>query len=142
MVGHPCMEIGSDSAKGLHKWPRCLRLAYVAGALAVLVSLALPAVRAEERVLRFQHFFPEKSSQHRDVFLPWAREIAEASNGRLRIKITADMQLGGRPAELISQLESGEVDIVWTAAGYTPGRFPRLEVFELPWIASSRAYVS
>jgi TRAP-type C4-dicarboxylate transport system substrate-binding protein len=95
--------------------------------------------RAQERVLRFHHFLPEKSSQHRDVFLPWARKIAQASNERLRIEVTADMRLGGRPADLISQVESGEVDIVWTAAGYTPGRFPRLEVFELPWIASSRA---
>jgi TRAP-type transport system periplasmic protein len=109
-----------------------------AGLLAVLV-LSVPAARAAERVLRFHHFLPEKSPQQQDFFLPWAQEIAHASHGRLRIEITGDMQLGGRPAELISQVETGEVDIVWTAAGYTPGRFPRLEVFELPWIASSRA---
>jgi TRAP-type C4-dicarboxylate transport system substrate-binding protein len=36
-------------------------------------------------------------------------------------------------------VETRKVDIVFTLAGYTPGRFPRLEVFELPWIASSRA---
>ncbi len=27
----------------------------------------------------------------------------------------------------------GVADIVWTVAGYTPGRFPRAEVFELPF---------
>ena len=27
--------------------------------------------------------------------------------------------------------------IVWTVAGYTPGRFPRLEVFDLPFMAAS-----
>ena len=26
--------------------------------------------------------------------------------------------------------EDGVVDIVWTVAGYTPGRFPHLEAFE------------
>lgn len=39
----------------------------------------------------------------------------------------------------------GVADITWTVAGYTPGRFPRAEVFELPFTmtdaeAASRAY--
>jgi TRAP-type C4-dicarboxylate transport system substrate-binding protein len=49
------------------------------------------------------------------------------------------MRLGGTAGELITQVETHKVDIVFTLAGYSPGRFPRLEVFELPWIASSRA---
>jgi TRAP-type C4-dicarboxylate transport system substrate-binding protein len=52
------------------------------------------------------------------------------------------MRLGGKVTELLSQVESKQVDIAWTLAGYTPGRFPRLEVFELPFIASSRASVT
>ncbi|WP_428675105.1 TRAP transporter substrate-binding protein, partial [Roseibium sp.] len=47
--------------------------------------------------------------------------------------------------ELIDQVVDGVVDIVWTVAGYTPGRFPRTEVFELPFTMTdaetmSRAY--
>src|SRR5690606_35158063 len=39
----------------------------------------------------------------------------------------------------------GVADIIWTVNGYTPGRFPRSEVFELPFMmtnaeATSRAY--
>ena len=114
-----------------------LRPAGVAGVLAVLMTAwLLPAADAGERVLRFHHFLPEKSPQQQDIYLPWARKIAEASSGRLRIEVTPAMQLGGKPAELLSQVESGKVDIVWTVTGYTPGRFPRLE---LPWMASSRA---
>ena len=41
------------------------------------------------------------------------------------------MKLGGKAAELITQVETHKVDIIFTLAGYTPGRFPRLEVFEL-----------
>jgi TRAP-type C4-dicarboxylate transport system substrate-binding protein len=118
---------------------KMLRLAGAAGLLAVLALSQLPAAGAEQRVLRFHHFLPEKSPQHRDIYLPWAKKIADASKGRLRIEVTAAMKLGGTPPELISQVEKGKVDLVWTLAGYTPGRFPRLEVFELPWIASSRA---
>jgi TRAP-type C4-dicarboxylate transport system substrate-binding protein len=116
-----------------------MRLASAAGLLAAFTLWPLSAPIAEERVLRFHHFLPEESPQHQDIFLPWARKIGQASNGRLRIDITAEMPLGGTPAELISQVEKDQVDIVWTVAGYTPGKFARLEVFELPWIASSRA---
>jgi TRAP-type C4-dicarboxylate transport system substrate-binding protein len=125
-----------DGSRG---WRRCLRLTAAAGLLAAFALWPLSALIAGERALRFHHFLPENSPQHRDIFLPWARKIAEASAGRLRIDVKAGMPLGGKPAALISQIETHQVDIVWTVAGYTPGRFARLEVFELPWIASSRA---
>jgi TRAP-type C4-dicarboxylate transport system substrate-binding protein len=118
---------------------RGLRLAGCAALLAVLALRPLSAASADEVVLRFHHFLPERSPQHQAIYLPWAKRIAQASKGRLRIEVAPAMQLGGTPAELISQVEGQEVDIVWTLAGYTPGRLPRLEVFELPWIASSRA---
>ena len=55
------------------------------------------------------------------------------------------MALGGTPPQLMDQARDGVVDIVWTLPGYTPGRFPRVEVFELPFMmtnaeATSRAY--
>jgi TRAP-type C4-dicarboxylate transport system substrate-binding protein len=55
------------------------------------------------------------------------------------------MQLGGTPLQLYDQARDGVVDVVWTLAGNTPGRFPRYEVFELPFMmtnadATSRAY--
>ena len=112
-------------------------------ALVALAALSLPGMygaAAGERVLRFHHFLPEHSPQHREIYLPWAKQIADASKGRLRIEVSPAMKLGGKPAELITQVETQKVDIAWIVAGYTPGRFPRLEVFELPWIASSRAW--
>ena len=47
------------------------------------------------------------------------------------------MQLGGKPAQLVDQVRDGVVDIIWTVAGYTPGRFPKLEVFDLPFLPGS-----
>ena len=47
------------------------------------------------------------------------------------------MQLGGKPPELIDQVRTGAVDIIWTLPGYTPGRFPIMEVFELPFMSKS-----
>jgi TRAP-type C4-dicarboxylate transport system substrate-binding protein len=55
------------------------------------------------------------------------------------------MQLGGTPVQLYDQARDGVVDVVWTLPGNTAGRFPRVEVFELPFImnnaeATSKAY--
>jgi TRAP-type transport system periplasmic protein len=48
------------------------------------------------------------------------------------------MQLGGAPPQLYDQARDGVADIVWTLPGNTPGRFPRIEVIELPFIAHKR----
>ena len=66
------------------------------------------------------------------MLAPWAKQVEENSGGRVKIEIFPSMTLGGRPPELISQARDGVVDIVWTVNGYTPGLFPRTEVFELP----------
>jgi TRAP-type C4-dicarboxylate transport system substrate-binding protein len=55
------------------------------------------------------------------------------------------MQLGGTPAQLYDQARDGIVDVTWTLPANTAGRFPRIEVFELPFImsnaeATSKAY--
>ena len=55
------------------------------------------------------------------------------------------MQLGGAPPQLFDQAKDGVADITWTVLGYTPGRFNKSEVFELPFMSglaekSSRAF--
>jgi TRAP-type C4-dicarboxylate transport system substrate-binding protein len=111
-----------------------------------LGALAVPAM-AQEVTLRLHQFLPPQANVPAFVLDPWADSIEEASGGRIEIQRFPAMQLGGSPPELIDQVIDGTVDIVWTVAGYTPGRFPRTEVFELPFMmegsnaeATSRAY--
>jgi TRAP-type C4-dicarboxylate transport system substrate-binding protein len=47
------------------------------------------------------------------------------------------MQLGGTPPQLVDQVKDGVADIVWTLPGYTAGRFPLMEVFELPFMSAN-----
>jgi TRAP-type C4-dicarboxylate transport system substrate-binding protein len=105
--------------------------------------LAAPALirsaSAQELTLRLHHFLPPVANVHRHFLMPWAQKIAAESNNRLRIQIFPSMQLGGAPPQLFDQARDGVVDIVWTLPGNTPGRFPRIEVFELPFVADSRA---
>ena len=45
--------------------------------------------------------------------------------------------MGGSSAQLFDQAKDGVADIIWTVLGYTPGRFVKTEVFEIPFIAPS-----
>jgi TRAP-type transport system periplasmic protein len=112
----------------------------LAGALLTVCGWVQTARSQEARyTLRAHHYFLPTSVEHTDWLVPWARQIEEDSKGRLKVEIYPGMQLGGRATELYDQARTGVVDIVWTITGYSPGRFPRLEVFELPWVASSDA---
>lgn len=123
--------------------PRVLCRAACAAVLGWLAA-ALPA-GAQEVTLRLHQFLPAQANVPTNLLHPWADRVEAASNGRIKIERYPAMQLGGTPPQLIDQAQDGTVDIVWTLPGYTPGRFPTTEVFELPFImtnakAASQAY--
>ena len=115
----------------------------VAGALAVT---AMPgASLAQEVTLRLHQFLPPVATVPKQILKPWGERLAELSGGRIKIEHFDGMSLGGRPSDLMDQARDGAVDMTMTLVGYTPGRFPRSEVFELPFmmtnpIATSVAY--
>ncbi len=87
--------------------------------------------------LKIHHFLPATSTVQKWLIEPWVERVEKDSKGALTFTIYPAMQLGGRPQQLVKQASDGVVDIIWTVAGYTPGRFPKLEVFELPFLARS-----
>ena len=107
-------------------------------ALALAVSASAGAF-AQEVTLRLHQFLPQQGTVPSKALMPWAKKIEEESKGRIKIQMYSSMQLGGTPPQLFDQARDGVVDIVWTLQGYTPGRFPKTEVFELPFIAGLSA---
>lgn len=89
---------------------------------------------AAEYEFKLHQFLGANAPAQTKMLQPWADAVAEASGGKVHIEIFPSMTLGGRPPELISQVRDGVVDLVWTVNGYTPGLFPRTEVFELPTV--------
>jgi len=89
---------------------------------------------AADYTLKLHHLLGPKAPAHTKMLEPWAKQIEEKTGGRVKIDIYPAMSLGGKPPQLIKQARDGVVDIVWTVNGYTPGLFPRTEVFELPFI--------
>ncbi|BCH28188.1 C4-dicarboxylate ABC transporter [Mesorhizobium sp. L-8-10] len=105
-------------------------------AAAAMIGLGATAALAQEVTLRLHHFLPAQSNVPRLVLDVWADKVEKDSGGRIKIERFASMSLGGTPPELIDQAIDGVADIVWTLPGYTPGRFPSTEVFELPFFVS------
>ena len=47
------------------------------------------------------------------------------------------MSGGGTPGQLVDRVKDGVDDLVITLPGYTAGRFPAMEVFELPFMTNT-----
>jgi len=109
----------------------------IAAAVAVMgFGFACAPAGAQEITLKVHHFLPPVAVAHKKMIAPWAEKVMRESGGRIKIDIYPAMQLGGKPPQLIDQVRDGVVDIVWTLPGYTPGRFTKTEVFELPFMHS------
>lgn len=113
---------------------------------AMLFTLSSTASFAQDVTLRLHQFLPPLATVPSKVLKPWAAALEETSGGRIKIEHFDAMALGGRPPELIDQAIDGVADITMTVVGYTPGRFPKTEVFELPFmmtnpVATSKAFM-
>ncbi|WP_298860931.1 TRAP transporter substrate-binding protein [uncultured Sulfitobacter sp.] len=112
---------------------------------ATALAFAASGALAQEVTLNMHQFLPAQANVPKQVLSVWADRIATESDGRIKIEMFNSMALGGTPPELLDQAVDGVADIVWTVVGYTPGRFPETEVFELPFMvedarAASCAY--
>jgi TRAP-type C4-dicarboxylate transport system substrate-binding protein len=89
--------------------------------------------------LKLHHFLARSGNVPAKFIAPWARRVETESKGRIKIDIFASMQLGGSPQQLFDQARDGVADFVWTLPAYTAGRFPIVEVFDLPFIGARKA---
>ena len=110
-------------------------LALLPGVLAI-VFLAFTA-HAQEITLKLHTLVPALSQPVQKFLKPWGARIEQESGGRIKVEVYPSMQLGGKPEQLVDQVRDGVVDVIWTVPGYTPGRFIKSEVFELPFMHSN-----
>ena len=115
---------------------------------AAAAALGVPALQgfAQQSVtLKFHTFMAPQSNVWLTMHKPWMDKVEKDSGGRIKFEGYPAMQLGGTPVQLYDQARDGVVDVIWTLPGNTAGRFPRIEVFELPFMmnnaeATSKAY--
>ena len=122
------------------------RRSLIQGAAAAALGVpALSGLAQQTVTLKFHTFMAPMSNVWLSMHKPWMDKVEKDSGGRIKFEAYPAMQLGGTPVQLYDQARDGVVDIVWTLPGNTAGRFPRVEVFELPFImtnaeATSKAY--
>ncbi len=123
------------------------RRTFVQGAAtaAVLGAPHLSGLAQQSVTLKFHTFMAPMSNVWLTMHKPWMDKVEKDSGGRIKFEAYPAMQLGGTPVQLYDQARDGVVDVIWTLPGNTAGRFPRIEVFELPFMmnnaeATSKAY--
>ncbi len=114
-------------------------------AAAAIIAASASFAMAQEVTLKLHQFLPPQANVPKLVLDILADKIEADSEGRIKIERYPSMHLGGKLSELMDQVTDGIADIVLAVNGFTPGRFPRTEVFELPFMvtdarAASSAY--
>ena len=108
-----------------------------AAAGSALAAPALVGFAQQSVTLKFHTFMAPMSNVWVTMHKPWMDKVEKESGGRIKFEAYPGMQLGGTPAQLYDQAKDGVVDIIWTLPGYSAGRFPKTEAFELPFMMSN-----
>ena len=107
-----------------------------AAAIAATALAGSGVALAQEITLKFQHIWPAAGATPVQTIQPWCNKIAAESNNKMKCQVFASMSAGGTPPQLVDRVKDGVDDLVMTLPGYTAGRFPSLEVFELPFMTN------
>lgn len=114
-----------------------LRLTLVAALSGVALTALGGSSFAADVTLKLHQMLPPQATIPAKVLAPWAEKVQADSGGRIAVELYPAMQLGGKPSDLVDQVKDGVVDLTWTLFGYTPGRFPKSEAFELPFMVTT-----
>ncbi len=110
----------------------------ILAALAAASAAALLAAGgAGAQELKLAHFMAPTHPYHPQVFVPFAQELEQATNGRLKVRIYPAGELGPNPAEQFNRTVDGVTDLAMVIPGYTAAQFPRTLLMEYPGVARS-----
>ncbi len=106
----------------------------LAAGIVAATALVPQTASSQEVTLRLQTFVPPVANPPKTFLIPWIEKVNKAANGKMKVQGFWSMQLGGKAPQLLDQVRDGVIDIAWTLPGFTPGRMPRVEPFELPFV--------
>lgn len=100
---------------------------------AALFALPAGPAFAQDHELKLSSMLPAVTTHHRQVLVPWVEMLEEKSGGRLKVSLFPGSSLC-KPTEQYGCVEAGLADIAYGIPGWTPNRFPRTSVTELPFL--------
>ena len=102
-----------------------------------IAAAAMANASAQDITLKFHHIWNPQAMASVNLITPWCNKITAESAGKLKCQILPAMSGGGTPPQLVDRVKDGVDDLTITLPGYTAGRFPTTEVFELPFMSNS-----
>lgn len=103
------------------------------GILSLTPSLEPSAARAADKpiILKFATHLPSIHHGYVNLIKPWAEEVGKRTDGRVKVRIYTDQQLGKLP-EMYDRLVDGTCDIAFIIPVFIRGRFPLEGAFHVP----------
>lgn len=98
--------------------------------LGIAALAPLSGAQAETQVLRFSNWQPPAHFITTNMLIPWAKEVEEATEGRVKIELINPL---GKPQAHLDLVRNGISDIGMSVYSYTASRFPLIEFAELPF---------
>ena len=92
---------------------------------------------ATENTLRIGSHLNPRSTGISQVIKPWVDAVRAEAGDAVTIVEYWGGSLGKSPAKQFELVRSGVLDIAWILPGYTPGQFPEMGLFELPFLFDS-----
>lgn len=105
--------------------------------LVAAALLALPAVASAETVIRYSSWLPLQHHMHTNVIAPFMADVARVTEGRVRVEMLPKL-VGTMPTQF-DAVRDGLVDMGVFVPGSMAGRFPLIEVGELPLLEDESA---
>lgn len=132
----------------LKKFSRFNKMLLLSLALVAVVALAGCSSSSPDQAkkqgaveLKLAHFFPATHPAETQLIQPWAKAVAEATKGQVKITSYPGETLG-KANEIYDGVVSGVADMGLSCFAYTRGRFPVLEAFELPGVTYNNSKVA
>jgi len=138
------MKKRTDSRKSGAKMPVMLFLMVLALSMIITGCSSSPSGEQGQKQtveLKLAHFFPATHPAETDLVQPWSKAIEEATDGQVKITSYPGSTLL-KPEATYDGVVNGIADIGLSCYAYTRGRFPVLEVFELPGITYENSKVA
>ena len=102
------------------------------GAIALL-CLAVPGWSADKFELKFACEYMDRHPTSINAFIPWTKQMAEQSQGRLQIQFYNPNSLCPNN-QTFASVVAGAVDIGAVGTIYNVGKFNLAEIIELPFL--------
>ena len=107
-----------------------------------LVAIGAITSSTQAKELKLAHFMPPVHHLHKNMFVPLAKDLAAATNGKLTIKIYSSGALGKGPVQQYKRVVQGVADIAFGVLVYTPKLFPKTMIASNPGVGRTSQEVT